>query len=125
VLAVFQIRPARNLEVMREGQALAGMTARILEGLDTALAELQPDLLLAQGDTTTTFVASLAAFYRQIAVGHVEAGLRTDNRYDPFPEEINRRLTASIAEFHFAPTEQSAANLRKEGVPEDRIFTVG
>jgi UDP-N-acetylglucosamine 2-epimerase (non-hydrolysing) len=125
VLAVFQIQPARNLEVMREGQALAGMTARILAGLDTALAELQPDLVLAQGDTTTTFVASLAAFYRQIAVGHVEAGLRTDNRYDPFPEEMNRRLAGALATFHFAPTAQAVANLRAEGVPEASIYLVG
>jgi UDP-N-acetylglucosamine 2-epimerase len=125
VLEVFAIQPARNLEVMREGQTLAGMTARILEGLDAALAELKPDLLLAQGDTTTTFVASLAAFYRQIAVGHVEAGLRTDNRYDPFPEEMNRRLAGALATLHFAPTPQAVANLRAEGVPEASIHLVG
>src|SRR5262249_34992718 len=117
VLDVFAIRPTHNLDVMLERQTLAQITARILERLDPILAGLEPGLLLAQGDPSPTFVASLAAFYRQIPVGHVEAGLRTDNRYDPFPEEINRRLTAVVADLHFAPTEQAAANLRREGVP--------
>lgn len=125
VLDVFGIVPDYNLDVMLPGQTLAQITSRVLERLDPLLAELKPTVLLAQGDTTTTFVASLAAFYRQIPVGHVEAGLRTDNRYDPFPEEINRRLTASLADFHFAPTGQAEANLRAEGVPADRIYPVG
>jgi UDP-N-acetylglucosamine 2-epimerase len=125
VLDVFQITPDHNLDIMLPGQSLAQITSRVLERLDPLLAEIKPDVLLAQGDTSTTFVASLAAFYHQIPVGHVEAGLRTDNKYDPFPEEINRRLTAPLADFHFAPTETSANNLRKEGVPEERIYQVG
>jgi UDP-N-acetylglucosamine 2-epimerase (non-hydrolysing) len=125
VLDVFEIRPDHNLDVMLPGQTLAQITSRVLERLDPILADLRPDLLLAQGDTTTTFVASLAAFYHQVPVGHVEAGLRTDNRYDPFPEEMNRRLTGALAELHFAPTPQAADNLRKEGVPGSAIFPVG
>ena len=125
VLDVFGIVPDHSLDVMLPGQTLAQITSRVLERLDPLLAELKPDVLLAQGDTTTTFVASLAAFYRQIPVGHVEAGLRTSNRYDPFPEEINRRLTASLADLHFAPTSQAADNLRAESVPEESIFEVG
>ena len=125
VLDVFEIVPDYNLDVMLPGQTLAQITSRVLERLDPLLEQLRPTVLLAQGDTSTTFVASLAAFYRQIPVGHVEAGLRTDNRYDPFPEEINRRLTASLAELHFAPTDQAAANLRAEGVPAESIHQVG
>jgi UDP-N-acetylglucosamine 2-epimerase len=125
VLDVFEIRPTHNLDVMLERQTLAQISARILQRIDPLLRELEPDLLLAQGDTSTTFVASLAAFYHQIRVGHVEAGLRTDNRYDPFPEEMNRRLTAAVADFHFAPTAQAAENLRREGAPEEAIFQVG
>lgn len=125
VLDVFQITPDYNLDVMLPGQTLAQITSRVLERLDPILAELKPDVVLTQGDTTTTFIASLAAFYRQIPVGHVEAGLRTDNKYDPFPEEINRRLTASLAEMHFAPTAQSADNLRAEGIAESAIYQVG
>jgi len=125
VLDVFRIAPDHNLDIMQHGQSLAQITARVLERLDPVLAEIRPDILLAQGDTSTTFVASLAGFYRKIPVGHVEAGLRTDNRYDPFPEEINRRLTAVLADLHFAPTEQAARNLRAEGISTDHIFQVG
>jgi UDP-N-acetylglucosamine 2-epimerase len=125
VLDVFGITPDYNLDIMLPGQSLAQITSRVLERLDPLLTEIKPDVLLTQGDTSTTFVASLAGFYHQIPVGHVEAGLRTDNKYDPFPEEINRRLTAILAELHFAPTETSAANLRKEGVAEEHIFQVG
>jgi UDP-N-acetylglucosamine 2-epimerase (non-hydrolysing) len=125
VLEVFAIEPRHNLEVMLERQTLAQITARIIERLDPLLDELQPDLLLAQGDTTTTFVAGLAAFYRKIPVGHVEAGLRTDNRYDPFPEEINRRLAAVVADMHFAPTAQAVENLRREGIDPASIHLVG
>jgi UDP-N-acetylglucosamine 2-epimerase (non-hydrolysing) len=125
VLDVFRITPDHNLDVMLPGQTLAQITSRVLERLDPLLAELKPTVLLAQGDTTTTFVASLAAFYQQIPVGHIEAGLRTANRYDPFPEEINRRLTANVAELHFAPTEQAERNLLAENVPADRIYRVG
>jgi UDP-N-acetylglucosamine 2-epimerase len=125
VLDVFQVFPDYSLDVMLPGQTLAQITSRVLERLDPLLEEIRPAVLLAQGDTTTTFVASLAAFYRQIPVGHVEAGLRTDNRYDPFPEEINRRLTATLSDLHFAPTEEAAANLRAEGIAPERIFPVG
>jgi UDP-N-acetylglucosamine 2-epimerase (non-hydrolysing) len=125
VLDVFRIVPDHNLDIMLPGQTLAQITSRVLERLDPLLAEIKPDVLLAQGDTSTTFVASLAAFYHQIPVGHVEAGLRTDNKYDPFPEEINRRLTAPLADFHFAPTQTSADNLRREGVADNRIYEVG
>lgn len=125
VLDVFGIAPTHNLDVMLERQTLAQITARVLERLDPLLAEIRPDLLLAQGDTSTTFVASLAGFYRQVPVGHVEAGLRTDNRYDPFPEEINRRLTAVVADLHFAPTERAKENLLREGVPAASVHQVG
>jgi UDP-N-acetylglucosamine 2-epimerase len=125
VLDVFRVTPDYNLDIMQPGQTLAQITSRVLEGLDPLLAEIKPTVLLAQGDTSTTFVASLAAFYHQIPVGHVEAGLRTDNKYDPFPEEINRRLTAPLADLHFAPTAQAADNLRREGVGEAQIFQVG
>lgn len=125
VLDVFGIVPDYSLDVMLPAQTLPQITSRVLERLSPILSELEPDVVLTQGDTTTTFVASLAAFYQRIPVGHVEAGLRTDNRYDPFPEEINRRLTAVLAELHFAPTEQAVANLLAEGVPASRIFRVG
>jgi UDP-N-acetylglucosamine 2-epimerase (non-hydrolysing) len=125
VLSLFEIRPDHDLQVMLERQSLAQIASRVLERLDPILAAERPDVVLVQGDTSTTCIASLAAFYHKIPVGHVEAGLRTDNRYDPFPEEINRRLTGVLADFHFAPTEQAAANLRREGVPADRIYPVG
>jgi UDP-N-acetylglucosamine 2-epimerase (non-hydrolysing) len=125
VLDVFGIVPDHSLDIMRPGQSLAQITARILEGMDPLLERLRPDVLLVQGDTSTTCIAGLAAFYRKIQVGHLEAGLRTDNRYDPFPEEINRRLTASLADYHFAPTEQAARNLLRENVPAERVFCVG
>ena len=125
VLSLFQITPDVDLQIMSERQSLAQIAARILERLDPILAEERPDLVLVQGDTSTSCLASLAAFYHQIPVGHIEAGLRTDNRYDPFPEEINRRLTGVLADFHFAPTAQSAANLAREGVPAERIYPVG
>lgn len=125
VLDVFGIVADHRLDIMLPEQSLAQITARVLARLDPLLAELKPSLLVAQGDTSTTFVASLAAFYRQVPVAHVEAGLRTDNRYDPFPEEINRRLTGVLADLHFAPTDQAAENLRREGVPPGCIHQVG
>lgn len=125
VLDVFRITPDYNLDVMLPGQTLAQITSRVLNGLDPLLAQIRPSILLAQGDTSTTFVASLAAFYHQVPVGHVEAGLRTDNRYDPFPEEINRRLTGALAELHFAPTRQAVDNLLREGISAERVFEVG
>lgn len=125
VLDVFRIVPDHCLDVMLPGQTLAEISSRVLERLDPLLAELRPTVLLAQGDTSTTFVASLAAFYHQIPVGHVEAGLRTDNRYDPFPEEMNRRLTGVLADLHFAPTERAVTNLVREGIAAERVFQVG
>jgi len=125
VLEVFGIRPDADLDLMRPNQSLAPLTARAIEALDGYLADVQPDLVLVQGDTTTVFCASLTAFYRRIPVGHVEAGLRTWNKYAPFPEEINRLLTTRLAEYHFAPTQWSAENLRREGVPDNRIFVTG
>lgn len=125
VLDVFHIKPQYNLDIMSPKQSLAQITTRSLEGLEKIIHQEHPDLVLAQGDTTTTFAASLAAFYNKVAVGHVEAGLRTDNKYDPFPEEINRRLTTILADLHFAPTLAAKKNLLAEGIPAGRIFVTG
>jgi len=125
VLRVFDIAPHRDLAIMQHGQTLAQITTRALNGLDEALSEEKPGVVLAQGDTSTTFVASLAAFYHRVPFGHVEAGLRTDNPYDPFPEEMNRRLTGAIASFHFAPTPQARENLLRENIPASRIWVTG
>jgi UDP-N-acetylglucosamine 2-epimerase (non-hydrolysing) len=122
-LEAFELTADRDLEIMQHGQTLAQVTCRALDGLDRTLEELKPDYVIAQGDTTTTFVASLAAFYRQIPFGHVEAGLRTDTVWNPFPEEFNRRATGLIAKHHFAPTTWAAENLRKEG--RENIFVTG
>ena len=125
VLSVFEIKPDHDLQLMRDRQTLSDLTARALQALTPVLEQEKPDLVIAQGDTTTTFVASLAAFYAKARFGHVEAGLRTDDKFDPFPEEINRRLTTRLADFHFAPTTLSAENLIKEGVPADAIRVTG
>lgn len=125
VLELFGIIPDYDLDIMREGQTLSQITWRVLEGLGEVFRREQPDLVLVHGDTTTTFAASLAAFYEQIPVGHVEAGLRTGNKYSPFPEELNRRLTGVIADWHFAPTEQAKQNLLKENVNPEAIFVTG
>ncbi len=125
VLDFFDIMPDHDLSIMRHGQTLTDITCGVLKGLEQVLISENPDVVLVHGDTTTTFAASLAAFYRQIAVGHVEAGLRSYNMYNPFPEEMNRRLTSSMAAFHFAPTRPAMANLVREGVPESRIFLTG
>jgi UDP-N-acetylglucosamine 2-epimerase (non-hydrolysing) len=125
VLSLFQITPDVDLQIMAARQSLSQIAARVLDRLDPLLAAERPDVVLVQGDTSTSCLASLAAFYHQIPVGHIEAGLRTDNRYDPFPEEINRRLTGVLADFHFAPTAQAAANLAREGVAQERIYQVG
>ncbi len=125
VLAVFGIVPDRDLDLMRPGQTLPDLTARILTAVSGALAEERPDVVLVQGDTTTVLAAALAAFYARIPVGHVEAGLRTDDRYSPFPEEINRRLATTLATWHFAPTPRAAAALRREGVSERSIHVTG
>ncbi|MCL5958574.1 MAG: UDP-N-acetylglucosamine 2-epimerase (non-hydrolyzing) [Chloroflexi bacterium] len=124
-LEVFQIQPDLDLNLMQKTQTLAEITARTLEGLTTVVRQVRPDLLLVQGDTTSAFAGALAAFYEQVCVGHVEAGLRSCARYDPFPEELNRRLITGLAELHFAPTELAARNLRREGVPDERIIVTG
>ncbi len=125
VLELFQITPAYDLNIMLPEQTLYEITTRALTGLDKILAREKPDFVLVHGDTTTTMVAALAAFYRQIKVGHVEAGLRTRNKYSPFPEEMNRRLTGAIADYHFAPTATAGANLLKEGVDRESILVTG
>lgn len=125
VLHAFNIKPDYDLAIMQTKQSLSGMTCRALEGLDPIIEEVKPDMILAQGDTTTTFVASLAAFYHKAAFGHVEAGLRTDNKSNPFPEEMNRRLTGMLADLHFAPTQEAKQNLLTQGIPDSSIFTTG
>lgn len=125
VLETFQIKPDYDLNIMKSRQTLIDVTTRGLEGLDGIMKEARPDIVLVHGDTSTTFVASLAAFYNQIAVGHVEAGLRTGNKYSPYPEEMNRLLTGVIADIHFAPTELSKANLLKENKDPNSIFVTG
>lgn len=125
VLNVFDIRPDFDLNVMRKGQSLFDITIRSLQALEDTLKREKPDIVLVQGDTTTAFVASLAAYYLQIEVGHVEAGLRTFDKYNPFPEEINRCLIDVISDFCFAPTDTARDNLLREGVPEERIFVTG
>ncbi|HIF9339294.1 TPA: non-hydrolyzing UDP-N-acetylglucosamine 2-epimerase [Photobacterium damselae] len=125
VLDLFEIIPDYDLNLMRAGQTLNDVTARILLELKPVLQEFKPDVVLVHGDTATTFAASLAAYYEQIAVGHVEAGLRTGNIYSPWPEEANRKLTGTLAKYHFAPTETSKANLLKENYSEDNIFITG
>ncbi|TCP30016.1 UDP-N-acetylglucosamine 2-epimerase [Scopulibacillus darangshiensis] len=125
VLDVFQITPDYDLNIMKDRQTLSGITTRALEGLEGVMKDVKPDIVLVHGDTTTTFVAALAAYYNQIAVGHVEAGLRTYNKYSPFPEEMNRQLAGVLADMHFAPTDRSAHNLLKENKPKDSIFVTG
>lgn len=125
VLQLFDIVPDDDLNLMKPGQTLSDITTAVLIGLGPVLDRVQPDLLLVHGDTTTTFAASLAAFYRQIPCGHVEAGLRSGDKYAPYPEELNRRLTAAVAAVHFAPTESAAANLRREGIPGKNVFVTG
>lgn len=125
VLETFQITPDYDLNIMIERQTLVDVTTRGLAGLDAVLKEVTPDIILVHGDTTTTFIASLAAFYNQIAIGHVEAGLRTGNKYSPFPEEMNRQLTGIMADIHFAPTEQAKQNLLSENKKEQAIVVTG
>ncbi|KAA0565932.1 UDP-N-acetylglucosamine 2-epimerase (non-hydrolyzing) [Bacillus sp. CH30_1T] len=125
VLNIFDITPDYDLNIMKDRQTLIDVTTRGLEGLDKVMKEAKPDIVLVHGDTTTTFVASLAAFYNQISVGHVEAGLRTWNKYSPFPEEMNRQLTGVMADLHFAPTEKSSQNLLNESKKEEGIFITG
>lgn len=125
VLDIFKIKPDYDLNIMKDRQTLIDVTTRGLEGLDNVMKQVKPDIVLVHGDTTTTFVASLAAYYNQIVVGHVEAGLRTWNKYSPFPEEMNRQLTGVMADLHFSPTTKSAQNLLQENKPEGNIFITG
>ena len=125
VLDLFEIRPDHDLDVMRPGQDLFTITAEILQAIRGVYEAERPDVVLVHGDTTTTFAATLAAFYLRIPVGHVEAGLRTGNLYSPWPEEANRRLTSALAAMHFAPTPTSRDNLLRENVPGERIFVTG
>jgi UDP-N-acetylglucosamine 2-epimerase (non-hydrolysing) len=125
VLDLFEIRPNYDLDIMKPGQSLTDVTCNVLQGLIPVLEDFQPDVVLVQGDTTTTMAASLAAYYQKITVAHVEAGLRTGNIYSPWPEEINRRVVGVVTDLHFAPTETARNNLLKEGVSPDTIFVTG
>lgn len=125
VLQLFDLVPDHDLDIMKPGQSLNEITARILLGLSPILQQEKPDIVLVHGDTTTTLASTLAAYYEQIHVGHVEAGLRTGNVYSPWPEEGNRRLTGALAHMHFAPTERSRDNLIAENVPSDQILVTG
>lgn len=125
VLNAFKIIPDYDLDIMKQGQTLTDITSRVLQGLDGVIKEVKPDIVLVHGDTTTTFAGALAAFYNQVAVGHVEAGLRTYNKYSPFPEEANRQFVGNIADIHFAPTEMSRENLLKEGKKNETIVVTG
>jgi UDP-N-acetylglucosamine 2-epimerase len=125
VLDLFELTPDYDLNIMKQNQTLAMITSSVIAGLDEVLETEKPDLVLVHGDTTTTFSAALAAFYHQIPVGHVEAGLRTYDKYSPFPEELNRQLTGRIAALHFAPTEKNRENLLKENISPEGIFVTG
>ena len=125
VLELFRIKPDYDLNIMASGQTLYDITTRALNGLKEVIEDAKPDMVLVHGDTTTTFAGALAAFYAQVPVGHVEAGLRTGNKYSPYPEEMNRKLTGSIADMHFAPTSTSKENLLKENVNPEAIMVTG
>lgn len=125
VLKLFEITPNFDLNIMKRGQTLEGVTSEILLGLSPILREFKPDVILVHGDTATTFAAALSAYYHQIPVGHIEAGLRTGNIYSPWPEEANRKLTGVITKYHFAPTQLSADNLKREAIPQADIFITG
>lgn len=125
VLNLFNIKPDYDLNIMAQGQTLFDITTKAMNGLNEVLSKEKPDIVLVHGDTTTTFAGALAAYYHETAVGHVEAGLRTYNKYSPFPEEMNRKLTGTIADLHFAPTDTASGNLKAEGIKEDKIFVTG
>lgn len=125
VLEIFKITPDFDLNIMHKGQTLNEITTDVLQKLDQVIAEADPDIILVHGDTTTTFAASVAAFYRQKTLGHVEAGLRTWNKFSPYPEEMNRQMTDVLSDLYFAPTEQSKQNLLQENHPSDQIFVTG
>jgi len=125
VLDLFTITPDYDLDIMETEQSLEQITSKVIQGLDQILSNERPDMILVHGDTTTTFASALAGYYKQIPIGHVEAGLRTYNKYNPFPEEMNRRLSGVLAEFHFAPTEEAKGNLLQENVMKEKIFVTG
>ncbi|UEX90684.1 non-hydrolyzing UDP-N-acetylglucosamine 2-epimerase [Staphylococcus ratti] len=125
VLETFDIQPDYDLNVMKPGQTLSEVTSRVLTGLESVIKEVKPDMILVHGDTTTTFAGSLAAFYNEISIGHVEAGLRTWHKYSPFPEEMNRQMTGVMADLHFAPTEQAEANLLNENKDPKTVVVTG
>lgn len=125
VLELFELMPDYDLDIMKPNQTISMITSNVLAGLEEVLDKENPDIVLVHGDTTTTFATALAAFYKQIPVGHVEAGLRTYDQYSPFPEEMNRVLTGHIAVIHFSPTQRNKENLLKEGIPESKIFITG
>lgn len=125
VLNAFNIIPDYDLDIMKQGQTLSDITTRVLKGLEKVIEEVKPDLVLVHGDTTTTFAGALAAFYHQIPIGHVEAGLRTYNKYSPYPEEINRQFVGIVSDLNFAPTEKSKQNLLNEGKKPESIYVTG
>lgn len=125
VLSIFDVRPRFDLDLMKQNQDLPEITSRILTGVTSVIREWKPDWVLVQGDTTTAFVAALAAFYERVAIGHVEAGLRTGFKYSPWPEEMNRAIVGRLADLHLAPTARARAALARENIPEDRIFVTG
>ena len=125
VLETFDIKPDYDLNIMKQGQTLSDITTRTLLGLENVIKEVQPDIILVHGDTTTTFAGALAAFYNQVAIGHVEAGLRTNDKYSPFPEEMNRQMVDCMTDMYFAPTDISKENLLKENIEEDKIYVTG
>ena len=125
VLETFNIKPEHDLDIMILGQSLTQITARAIEGLDRVIKNMNPDLVLVQGDTTTAFCGALAAFYNKVKVGHVEAGLRTKDKFSPFPEEINRRLVSRLADYHFAPTDNARKLLLKENIAASSVFITG
>jgi UDP-N-acetylglucosamine 2-epimerase (non-hydrolysing) len=125
ILRLFSIQPEYDLNIMRENQSLEDVTVRSLKKLSKIIKCEKPDMILVQGDTTTTFIGALAGFYNKIPIGHIEAGLRTYDKYQPFPEEINRKLTTALADIHFSPTKRAAENLIREGVPASKIFITG
>ena len=125
VLEVFDIKPDYDLDIMKQGQTLSDITSRVLYGLENVIKEVKPDIVLVHGDTTTTFAGALAAYYNQVDIGHVEAGLRTWNKYSPYPEEMNRQMVGVLADMHFAPTENSKKSLLKENKDETKIYVTG
>src|SRR5574344_2117754 len=125
VLDTFKIKPDYDLNIMKQGQTLGDITTRALNGLENVIKEVQPDLVLVHGDTTTTFAGALAAFYNQVSIGHVEAGLRTYDKYSPFPEEMNRQMVDCMSDMYFAPTSLSKENLLKQNIAENKIYVTG